>query len=255
MTNPTETTTIDLEPYLQPAAGVLSAIIIALSIILSANIFNGNVLGATTPTTTTTTTGTAAAPTTATVSIDDDAVLGNKETATMAIVEFSDYECPFCKRHFTDTYQQIKREYIDSGKAILVFRDFPLSFHDPLATIEAMAAECVQDLAGDSKYYEYHDLVFTATTSNGAGLEKTKLYDFAKQIGVDADKFNECLDTEKFKAEVQKDMADGQAVGVSGTPGFIVGKFDKGTGNVSGDIISGAVGFETFKAAFDKYAQ
>jgi len=174
------------------------------------------------------------------VDADDDASLGS-EDVPVTIIEFSDYECPFCKRHFTQVYPEIKSKYIDTGKARLVFRDFPLSFHDPLATEEAMAAECAREQGGDKVYFEYHDLIFETTSSNGRGMQKSQLYDLAEQVGVDKDKFTECLDSEKYKEEVQKDIADGQAAGVSGTPAFLI----------NGKLVSGAQPFEVFKQIID----
>ena len=161
------------------------------------------------------------------VSEDDDAVLGNKD-AKVTLVEFSDYECPFCKRHQNDVWPKIKEKYIDTGKVKYVFRDFPLAFHEPIATQEALAAECAGDMGGDEKYYEYHDLIF-ATTKSNKGLAQSQLYEMAAELNLNAAEFKECLDTEKFKDEVEKDMADGAKYGVSGTPGFFInGWFIKG---------------------------
>lgn len=188
---------------------------------------------------------------TATVSIDDDPVLGNRESAKVAIVEFSDYECPFCKRHFDQTYSQIKKNFIDTGDAILVFRDFPLSFHDPLATKEARAAECVQDIAGDGKYYEYHDLIFTNTTSNGNGLAESKLYDLAEKVGINRAEFSSCYDSGKFEDEVAKDLSDGQKAGISGTPGFVIGTLND-DGTVDGVKVSGAQPYSVFEQVINE---
>lgn len=182
--------------------------------------------------------------------IDDDPIMGDTSKAKVAIVEFSDYECPFCKRHFTQTDKQIRDEYISTGKAYLVFRDFPLEFHDPMATTEAIAAECVHELGGNTKYFEYHDLLFTNTTSNGNGLEKAKLYDYAAQIGIDRGKFTECLDSQKYKDEVTKDIQAGTKSGITGTPGFIIGKVENG--KVTGKFINGAYPYDTFKKILDE---
>src|SRR3972149_7242177 len=126
------------------------------------------------------------------VSADDDAVLG-EESAPVTLIEFSDYECPFCKRHFTQTHPQIYDTYIKTGKVKMVFRDFPLGFHDPLATKEAMAAECAREQGGDETYYTYHDLLFQTTTSNGQGLTDAQISELATKAGVDLTKFNDCL--------------------------------------------------------------
>jgi protein-disulfide isomerase len=185
------------------------------------------------------------------VSIDDDPIKGNPAQATVAIVEFSDYECPFCKRYYEEAYQDIVKNYVDTDKAFIVFRDNPLSFHDPLATQQAIAGECVQDLGGDDKYYEYHDLIFETTESN-IGMEKSELYTLAAKVGVDKKKFSSCFDKEKFKEEVEKDMADAAEAGLSGTPGFVVGTVDE-NGIVDGKVVSGAQPYSVFKATIEEY--
>lgn len=103
-------------------------------------------------------------------SIDDDPVLGNKN-AEVTIIEFSDYECPFCQRHFQQTYPSIKKDYIDSRKAKLVYRDFiAVPSHDPVATTESIAANCVKEQKGDEAYFKFHDEIFSKTAANGGGI-------------------------------------------------------------------------------------
>lgn len=103
------------------------------------------------------------------IDLGDDPVLGDVK-AKVAIVEFSDFECPYCQSFHTSTYPQIVSEYVDSGDVLYVYKDFPLSFHDPVATDEAVAAECVQELAGDEAFYSYASLIYENTKSNGEGL-------------------------------------------------------------------------------------
>lgn len=240
---------LNLDTFIVPLSIILAGIIIAVAILLTNN---GQ---AATPNTDGSGNGTT--PTqeefqATEVNIDDDAYLGNKDQAKLAIVEFSDYECPYCQRHFNETNQKLIDEYVNTGKAILVFRDFPLSFHDPKATREAIAAECVGDLGGNEAYFKFHDLVFTNTPTNGTGLEDSVLAGYATQAGVSAEKFNTCLTNEQFKDEVTKDLADGQEAGVQGTPGFIVGTLDK-DGNVKGKLVAGAYPFDTFKQILEEY--
>ena len=166
------------------------------------------------------------------VSVDDDAVLGNKD-AKVTIVEFSDYECPYCGRHFSETYPQIKKDYIDTGKVKIVFRDFPLSFH-PNAQKAAEAAECAGE---QGKYYGMHDKLY----QNQKALDVASLKTYAQQIGLNIAKFNSCLDSGQMAGEISKDMADGQSYGVQGTPGFFV----------NGKFISGAQPYGVFKQAID----
>lgn len=107
---------------------------------------------------------------TAKVSIDDDPIKGNRDNAKVAIVEFSDFECPFCQKFHGETYDQIISEFIDSGKAIYVYRDYPLSFHEPKASEASIAASCVKQIAGDDKFYEFSKIYYERTLSNGEGL-------------------------------------------------------------------------------------
>lgn len=186
-----------------------------------------------------------------TVSVDDDAVLGTKEVGKIAIVEFSDYECPFCKSFKDQTLSQIKTDLIDSGEAFLVFRDLPLPFHEPVATEEAIAAECVRDQLDDKAYFAFHDALFDNTGTNGIGVGDGNLVKLAKEVGANESAFNTCMKEEKFADEVAKDAQDAQAAGINGTPGFVVGKYTE-DGMVDGVVISGAQPFAVFKSAVEE---
>src|SRR3989338_6499480 len=109
---------------------------------------------------------------------DDDAILGDKN-AEVTIIEFSDYQCPFCGRFWSDTLPSIKSEYIDSGKVKLVFRDFPLTSIHPLAQPSAEAVECVREKGGDEAYYKMHDKIF----ANQPSLSESNLKAWAKELG------------------------------------------------------------------------
>ena len=168
-------------------------------------------------------------------SIDDDPMLGN-EDAPVTIIEFSDYECPFCGRFWSQTLPLIKSEYIDTGKVRFVYRDFPLDSIHPFATPAAEAAECVRDEAGgsDAAYFEYHDKIF----ANQQLLSTQNLKSWAQELGYNIDS---CLSSGKFKAEVQKDLADAQSAGGRGTPFFVI----------NGIPISGAQPFSVFQQAIE----
>ncbi|OGD73628.1 hypothetical protein A3K29_05930 [Candidatus Collierbacteria bacterium RIFOXYB2_FULL_46_14] len=183
------------------------------------------------------------------VSVDDDPILGDKK-AKVTLIEFSDYECPFCKKYFTDTYPQIKKDYIDTGKVKMVFRDLPLGFHQN-APKEAEAAECARKQGGDTAYFKYHDQIFTKTTSNGTGLALDQLPVIAKELGLNVSKFQQCLDSGEFKTEVDKDLADAAKVGASGTPTFFIGK-STSNGEIDGIKIVGAQPYSVFKAIIDE---
>ncbi len=172
---------------------------------------------------------------------DDDAVLGSKD-APVTLIEFVDYQCPFCKRFFDQTFSQLKTEYIDTGKVKLVMRDFPLSFHQN-AQKASEATECAED---DGKFWEMHDLLFQ---KQDEWASSTTASDLFKKYAADLKlpkTFDSCLDSGKHAQEVQKDMSDGTTAGINGTPGFwVIGKDGKG------QMISGAVPFSNFKTVVD----
>ncbi len=183
------------------------------------------------------------------VSTDDDPVLGNKN-APLTIIEFSDYECPFCKRSFDQLLPDLKKNYIDTSKLKLVYRDFPLSFHAN-AHKEAEAAECARSQGDDITYFKFHDQIFIQTTSNGTGLALSQLPIIAKNLGLNVAQFQQCLDSGKFKNEVDKDIADGTAAGVSGTPSWFIGK-STSDGKIDGQLVVGAQPFSAFKTIIDQ---
>ena len=167
---------------------------------------------------------------------DDDPVLG-KDNAPVTIIEFSDYQCPFCRRFYVDTLPQLKKEYIDTGKVKLIFRDFPLSFH-PGAQPAAEAAECADD---QGKYWEMHDKIFEEQSKQGQGTVQFTADDlktWAKSVaGLDYQRWESCFAAGTHRAEIRKDTADGTQAGVSGTPAFFV----------NGQLVSGAQPFAVFQ--------
>lgn len=183
------------------------------------------------------------------VSVDDDPVIGNKE-AKVTMIDFTDYECPFCKKYFDETFSEIKKNYIDTGKIKYVVRDLPLSFHQN-AHKEAQAAECAREQGGDEVYFKYHDEIFKRTTSNGTGLALTDLSVIADDIGLSGAALQSCLDSEKYKKEVDKDLADASSVGATGTPSFFIGKSNS-DGVIIGTPIIGAQPYSAFQAEIDK---
>lgn len=183
------------------------------------------------------------------VSVDDDPMIGDKN-AKVTMIDFSDYECPFCKRYFDDTYSKIKKDYIDTGKIKYVYRDLPLSFHQN-AHKEAEAAECAREQGGDEVYFKYHDEMFKRTTSNGTGLALDQLSVIANDLGLNGATLQSCLDSDKYKAEVDKDLADAATVGATGTPTFFIGKSGSG-GVITGTKIVGAQPYSAFQSEIDK---
>ncbi|OGE75465.1 MAG: hypothetical protein A3C85_03140 [Candidatus Doudnabacteria bacterium RIFCSPHIGHO2_02_FULL_48_21] len=175
------------------------------------------------------------------VSADDDAILGN-ENAPVTIIEFSDFQCPFCRKLWRETLPQLKSQYIDTGKAKFVYRDYPLSSLHPSAQKAAEAAECAGD---QGKYWEMHDKMFEQQDKQGENTVEFSVADiktWAGQIGLDKAAFDSCLDGSKYQAEVEKDASDAIAAGLTGTPGTIV----------NGRLLRGSQPFEAFKAVIEE---
>ena len=197
-------------------------------------------------------TGEKAGPTMAKVSLDDDPVMGDRKKAKVAIIEFSDFECPFCQKFHKDSYDTLVKDYVDTGKAVISFRDYPLPFHEPKASNAANLAQCVKEAKGDVAYFKFNKLYFENTVSNGKGVADDKMTEILQQSGVNPTAVKDCATKEKFKDEIAKDMSDGQAAGVSGTPSFIIGKLSA-DGMVDGEVVVGALPLAQFKATVDKY--
>ena len=163
---------------------------------------------------------------------DNDAVLGDVN-APVTIIEFSDFQCPFCERFYTETLPLLKTNYIDTGKVKLIYRDYPLDFH-PMAQKSAEAAECVRAKGGDEGFWKYHDQIY----ENQASLTNDNLKKWAKELGYNIDT---CLDSGEKTSEVLKDLSDGESYGVTGTPTFFI----------NGQVIEGAYPYATFQEVID----
>ncbi|MBI4361315.1 DsbA family protein [Candidatus Micrarchaeota archaeon] len=142
-----------------------------------------------------------------------------KSDAKVTVVEFSDYQCPFCRKSFNEVIPSLFKDYVDAGKVRFIFKDFPLSFH-PNAPVYAEAARCAGD---QGNYFEMHDKIFAEQDKLGPGTVDVPFdKKWAEELGLNAATFNECFDSGKYTQAVQQDFADGVKVGVSGTPTFFV---------------------------------
>lgn len=256
-----EVITIDIQPFLMPLSIVVAGLFIGLGMFFglksdddgqAANLSpnsqqnSRDVTGTTqTPIETPAETGNQPVTDIVTTSIDDDPILGNRQTAKIAIVEFSDYQCGYCGLHFKNNFEALKQKYVDTGQAIIVYRDYiAVDSHNPVATDQAVAAECVQEYAGDEAYYKFHDLVF-----NNNPQTQTQLSSYAASLGVGKEEFSQCFNDPTFKNEVRADQAAAITAGLRGTPGFVVGKLYE-DGTVEGYKVSG---YSPDPAYFDQY--
>lgn len=180
--------------------------------------------------------------------VDDDAVLGNAN-APVTLVEFSDYQCPFCRRHFTQTHSLLVKNYVETGKLKIVFRDFPLSFHSD-AISAAMAAQCTRDQKGDSGYYQMHDKIFEGQQKLGSGtveIPTESLKEYARDLSLTMNDFLSCLESGKYKSEIDADVQSGSEFGVGGTPGFIL------TNGKQSKRIDGAQPYSLFESEINAF--
>lgn len=181
---------------------------------------------------------------------DDDPYLGSKD-APVTVVEFSDFQCPFCRRYWRDIIPRLKEEYINTGRVRFVYRDFPLSNIHPGAEPAALAAECADD---QGKFWEMHDKIFLEQDKRATRPDKMDTVSFTEvdlevwgaEIGLNADEYNRCRAERRYAAEVAKDLSDGSAAGVNGTPGtFVNDRFINGA--VPYDQLRGAIEAELAK--------
>ena len=169
------------------------------------------------------------------------------EKASVTLVEYSDFECPFCKRSHETVVGLLDK---NKDKLRWVYRHFPLPFHDPGATKQAEASECVASIGGNEKFWKFSDEIFKRTKSNGKGFPVENLRPLAEELGVNGDEFSKCLDEGKMAARVAEDVENGKQIGISGTPAaFLI--------NEKGDMrmISGAQPEGNFQAAIDELSQ
>src|SRR3989344_5163887 len=144
-----------------------------------------------------------------------DHILGNPD-ASVKIVEFSDAECPFCKK-FHGTMHQLIDEYGKTGEVAWVYRHFPLDQLHSKARKEAEATECAAELGGNDKFWNYLDRLFEITPSNN-NLDPAELPRIAEYVGLDKSKFNECLSSGKHSQKVEERVQSAVTAGARGTP-------------------------------------
>ena len=179
------------------------------------------------------------------ISMDNDPIRGDPN-APITIIEFSDFQCPFCARFHVQTLPSLLEEYIETGKVNFVYRDFPIQSIHPNALPAAVAAECANE---QGKYWEYHDTLFERQNSwarldSNTAIETFSQY--AQGIELEMEQFNSCLASGKYLEEVQNDLRDGRDYDVTGTPGFFIGNEDIGFVK-----LDGAQPFESFKRIID----
>lgn len=166
------------------------------------------------------------------VPVDDDPVLG-AEDAPITIVEFSDYECPYCRQWHAQVYSQLIETYGDRVR--FVYRDFPLDSIHPEARPAAQAANCAYE---QGVFWEYHDMLFSMEQELG----REAYLEYASRLDIDQDAFNECIESERYQAEVQGDFEFAAQLGVRSTPTFFI----------NGIAVVGAQPFDVFQQVIER---
>ncbi|KUK77859.1 MAG: DsbA oxidoreductase [candidate division WS6 bacterium 34_10] len=170
----------------------------------------------------------------------DVPVLGDRDTAKVAIVEHSEFRCSYCMRHLDETFPSILENYIDTGDVIYVYKEFAM-YGDDIAN----AAKCVYHLGGVDMYKEFHVNAFNLEDDDA-------IYALAKEVGVNESDFDACYSSSQYQDEIDADKQAGADAGIQGTPGFVVGTFDE-DGNVDGVLIPGAYPYDSFVEVIESY--
>lgn len=177
------------------------------------------------------------------LNIREEPFRGNSE-ARVAVIEYADFECPYCGQFERGAFPQLVSDYIEKGTVRYFYRDFPLPVH-PHAMAAARAARCAGE---QGKYWEMHDALFAKQNA----LSTPALLDRAQTLGLDQTKFSECLSSERYTEEIQKGAADAQKMGIEGTPTFFLG-----TVGSNGDVVNvdkrfvGTAPYDVFKSEID----
>jgi protein-disulfide isomerase len=170
------------------------------------------------------------------VNVESSYALGT-DGAPLTMVIFTDYQCPFCQRFEMQTFAEIKKNWIDTGKLRFVVHDQPLDFH-PNAMKAAEATRCAGE---QGKFWELR----AKLVPNAEQLQREKLPDYAREVGLDVGKFNVCLDSGRHVEKIRAEITEASALGVNGTPSFLIGKSNGKT--VEGALVVGALPYAVFE--------
>lgn len=178
--------------------------------------------------------------------IDGSPVIGQAD-APVTIVEFTDYQCPFCRRHANGTFAQIKKDYVETGKVRYVVRQFPLKAIHPKAMKASEASLCAGD---QGQYWDMHSRIFHDTKT----FNQEEWVRHAEALGLDMGSFKDCLESGKKVSQVEQDLKEGTALGVRGTPGFFIGRTDPDNPNKfkATEFMRGAFPYPRFQKVIEK---
>jgi protein-disulfide isomerase len=170
--------------------------------------------------------------------------------ATVTLVEFSDYQCPYCARNYREVMPELLKQYAENGKLKYVMRENPIPSLHRDAVQASLAALCAKE---QGSYWEMHDMLF----DNQQQLSTDRLKAYAAYLGLNAEQFDPCLDFKKYQQQITADIASGKKLGVRGTPGFVLGLTDPDDPDKAymSIFIKGAQPLATFRQAIDGLLQ
>jgi len=183
------------------------------------------------------------------IKTDGSPFLGSPD-APVTVIEYIDFQCPFCKKVYDESIPRLRKEFIDTAKIKFVFKNMPISGLHPAALTRSHAAFCAFELGGNSAFFKYHDAIFYNFTTLPNNSDTTGLSNIATLIGLDANKFSKCLSA-PINPIIEKDRIESLLIGARGTPTWLIGKTkgDKLTDTVK---ISGVHPYEVYKTVIDQ---
>ncbi|MGA2113014.1 MAG: DsbA family protein [Anaerolineales bacterium] len=165
--------------------------------------------------------------------------MGNPN-APVVMQEFADFQCPYCGEFARTTQQQVVDQFVDTGKVLFIFHNFPLPSLEPESGDAALAAMCAID---QNQFWRYHDMLYANQTGENVGdFTSSRLIAFAGALGMDKTSFSECLDSKKYQSQIDQDVALGNSLGVQSTPTF----------DINGKLVEGAEPIDVFAQAIDQ---
>ena len=241
-----EETVINLDSFAIPIAIIVVGVIIAVLVTFTKK--DTNQVDTTSPSkeTVTSDTGTSEEFEKASTVLRESPYIGDKSKAKVAVVEFSDFQCGYCKRHAEQVYPELKTKYVDKGEIIYVFKSFPLS-DSGLSYNAALAAECVAKSVKGDEFGAFFEKMFDITSDAEIRSE-------AEKAGLKASDYEACIASQEIKDKLAANKEDGSNAGVQGTPGFVVGKIGD-DGKVDGVLIRGAYPLADFERAIAMYLE
>ncbi len=231
-------------PMVLPISIVIAGIIIAAAIVLSSNTASRN----NNSNTSTKTSNIATPPTNnkdVTVSLGSYPVEGNLKTAKVGIVEYGDFQCPFCKQFANGAGNSIYTNFVKTGQAVFAFRDYPLTNIHPLSSEMAIEGRC---FAAQGKFWQYYNKMYTtAQNSNTPSI----VSGYARTMGLNMNKYASCVTNKTYELDIQKDIASGNRINIQGTPTIVIGRLKNN--KVQGQLILGAYSYSYFANIIKSY--